>query len=458
MTTNDFDYYLPEELIAQTPLEKRDSSRLLVLDRKTGEIEHKHFYDIIDYLNEGDTLVLNDTKVLPARLIGVKEETNAPTQIIGATCLFMINLANNKILTCFYGVSYPFQIHARAFDPSNNFSELTDMFQYINGDISGYTTVGPYISAVSNLDKKKAFLYFIEEGLPFWLIFDYENNFSSLTKGNDAGLVGYYPKNKMYYFRETNEIVVFSSINSCKVYIIVFNNDFSVKGKNIFNPEGCYNNYLFSIYFNGEYYVLISDSSNPNDNKNFKKNLTEFEVETSNTEEPNTISIESTILKTNPIIKTQISETTIIKEDNPTIEIAETTIIKTDNPTTIPNISKTDYISQNIENYSNNKKCKTSSIESSIYDLCITCNSEEGYYPVEIEDNTLFHGFTECYNNDTKPINFYFDNSDQKYKPCYETCLTCDKSGNEINNNCLTCATNFRKKLEYLESNNCVPI
>ena len=82
MTTNDFDYYLPEELIAQTPLEKRDSSRLLVLDRKTGEIEHKHFYDIIDYLNEGDTLVLNDTKVLPARLIGVKEETNAVIEIL----------------------------------------------------------------------------------------------------------------------------------------------------------------------------------------------------------------------------------------------------------------------------------------------------------------------------------------------------------------------------------------
>ena len=69
-------------MIAQTPLEKRDSSRLLVLDKQTGEIEHKHFTDIINYLNEGDTLVLNDTKVLPARLIGVKEETNAVIEIL----------------------------------------------------------------------------------------------------------------------------------------------------------------------------------------------------------------------------------------------------------------------------------------------------------------------------------------------------------------------------------------
>ena len=82
MKLTDFDYYLPEELIAQTPLKKRDSSRLLVLDKKTGEIEHKHFYDIIDYLKKGDTLVLNDTKVLPARLIGIKEETNAIIEIL----------------------------------------------------------------------------------------------------------------------------------------------------------------------------------------------------------------------------------------------------------------------------------------------------------------------------------------------------------------------------------------
>ncbi len=82
MKVEDFDYYLPEKLIAQTPLEKRDASRLMVLDKKTGRIEHKHFYDIINYLEEGDTLVLNDTKVLPARLIGEKEETKAVIEIL----------------------------------------------------------------------------------------------------------------------------------------------------------------------------------------------------------------------------------------------------------------------------------------------------------------------------------------------------------------------------------------
>ena len=70
MNKSDFDFYLPEELIAQTPLEKRDTSRLLHLDKQTGEIEHKHFYDIKQYLHAGDCLVLNDSRVLPARLIG----------------------------------------------------------------------------------------------------------------------------------------------------------------------------------------------------------------------------------------------------------------------------------------------------------------------------------------------------------------------------------------------------
>ena len=74
MKTHDFWYDLPEELIAQTPLEKRDSSRLLVLNRQTGALEHKHFFDVIDYLKPGDCLVMNDSRVLPARLLG-----NRPT-------------------------------------------------------------------------------------------------------------------------------------------------------------------------------------------------------------------------------------------------------------------------------------------------------------------------------------------------------------------------------------------
>ena len=78
----DFYFDLPEELIAQTPLEDRSSSRLMVMDRESGEIEHKHFRDITEYLNEGDCLVLNETKVLPARLIGARKDTGTKVEVL----------------------------------------------------------------------------------------------------------------------------------------------------------------------------------------------------------------------------------------------------------------------------------------------------------------------------------------------------------------------------------------
>lgn len=82
MKKSDFYYDLPERLIAQDPLKKRSDSRLMVLDRKTGAISHRHFRDITEYLHPGDCLVINDTKVIPARLVGVKEETGASVEVL----------------------------------------------------------------------------------------------------------------------------------------------------------------------------------------------------------------------------------------------------------------------------------------------------------------------------------------------------------------------------------------
>ena len=82
MKTHDFYYDLPKERIAQTPVEPRDHSRLLVMDRFTGKMEHRHFYDIVDYLHPGDLLVINDSRVLPARLYGYKEDTGAHMELL----------------------------------------------------------------------------------------------------------------------------------------------------------------------------------------------------------------------------------------------------------------------------------------------------------------------------------------------------------------------------------------
>ena len=82
MNTADFDFHLPEELIAQTPLEKRDASKLLIVNRETGAMQDKHFHSIIDMLKPGDALVMNDTRVLPARLYGQKEETGGHVELL----------------------------------------------------------------------------------------------------------------------------------------------------------------------------------------------------------------------------------------------------------------------------------------------------------------------------------------------------------------------------------------
>ena len=97
MKTSDFDYDLPEELIAQTPVEPRNSSRLMVLPRNGGEIEHKHFYDLPEFLKPGDCLVLNNTRVLPARLYGTREDTGAVVEFV------LLRQHGNKLWECLAG-------------------------------------------------------------------------------------------------------------------------------------------------------------------------------------------------------------------------------------------------------------------------------------------------------------------------------------------------------------------
>ena len=97
MKLSDFDFDLPEELIAQHPVDRRDQSRLLVLHKNTGEIEHRHFFDIIDYLHPGDVLVRNNSKVIPARLFGVKADTGAKVEVL------ILKIGQDDICECLCG-------------------------------------------------------------------------------------------------------------------------------------------------------------------------------------------------------------------------------------------------------------------------------------------------------------------------------------------------------------------
>ena len=108
MKTKDFDYELPEELIAQTPLEKRDESRLMCLDKETGAISHRHFYELPEFLKPGDCLILNNSRVLPARRLGQRLRTLAMIVLIplGLAAIFLASYA----LTCILNGASPNEV------------------------------------------------------------------------------------------------------------------------------------------------------------------------------------------------------------------------------------------------------------------------------------------------------------------------------------------------------------
>ena len=101
MKTVDFYYDLPKELIAQTPLEPRDSSKMMVLSKEDGSILHKHFYDVVDMLNDGDCLILNDSRVLPARIYGIKQPTGARVEFLLLKILMLCSTSSTAV------TSYP---------------------------------------------------------------------------------------------------------------------------------------------------------------------------------------------------------------------------------------------------------------------------------------------------------------------------------------------------------------
>lgn len=153
MKTQDFDFYLPEKLIAQTPLEKRSESKLMVINRDNLTLDHKHFYDVLDYFKAGDVLVLNNTRVIPARLFGIKEETGAHVE-----CLIL--KTTGDIIECLVGNSKVVKVGTKIVFKENVLSavclEKRDqgicIFQFIYEGIlmekleeCGQTPLPPYI-------------------------------------------------------------------------------------------------------------------------------------------------------------------------------------------------------------------------------------------------------------------------------------------------------------------------
>ena len=374
-----------------TPYKKQENNIYYIISFKDDinkKIILNHFkFNIKSLLNKIENLKIYNIKI--------KQTNKSPDNIIGSNCLFVFSpLLKDTILACIYIVSLPFEIHIRTFDPKNNFNEIKNGFHYFIENSSFFKKKASYISALStNLDNKKIFIYFVYEGCPFWLTFDFEKNvFSNYKKYKNVELDGDYFLNKIFYFKEKHEIVAISKVkNNCQVYIFIFNLEYELKYKGIFNQSIFNNNNFFTIFFNKNKTVIVNDNINIDTNE---KNLTIKDIRH------------------------------LQGEDN--------------------------------ENLLGDPKCKTSNNQSSEKNLCTECNTEKGYKAVELKNNSLFGGFYECFNETTKPKNFYYNETIGKYKICYETCETCDGDGTYENNHCLTCANNHIKKPGINGTKNCV--
>lgn len=156
MKTHDFFYDLPEDLIAQTPLEKRDTSRLMLLDRATGQVRHKHFYDILDYLNPGDCLVMNDSRVLPARLLG-----HRPTG--GAVEVLLLRDLGNKSWECLCKPGRKMQVGNEVIFGNGELTAVVKEVQETGNRVVEFRFEGIFLEVLEQLGKMPLPPYIKEE-------------------------------------------------------------------------------------------------------------------------------------------------------------------------------------------------------------------------------------------------------------------------------------------------------
>ena len=394
----------------------------------TQEINGAH-YGLTPYKKEGDKLIFiisyKDKDSL--RIVIDKYEYNLQTininktkdisiqinsgNLKGVYCLFMKQSFSdsNEILTCFYAISN--EIFTQSFDPREDFNELENLKYSRKIELFLYPPL--YINAVTNNNKIKALIYLVCDTKPFWMTFDFQNKFTKENQEFENGLAFDIYKHKIFYFQQKNEFIAASFMDQCKFFIMVFNNQFNLEYKGTISIKNdCSYSDSFSIYNDGSNYTIIAGYNGKSSTyKSFSEEFETMEIYTNDEQ--------TQIIKSSDIENTENIENTVISENN---------------------------------------KCSEETVESKKYNLCKSCNTAQNYHPAEFKNNSFLHGFLECYNDISKPINFYFDSSDNKYKPCYETCRTCSQEGNGDINNCIECAINHIKKPGYpdIPSTNCV--
>ena len=444
-------------------------------------ISFKLIYCKFDINSPNSNYIIRDIGISPTIEDESQNQGVSLGKISGARCLFLFHSTLNKdLLVCFYSLSFPLQIQVRVFGPDNNFNELSEYFKLCQPTTQFYAAPSNF-DVVTDKQKKIAHIILVDQ-YSYLMTYDFENDFGEPLAITDNSFRVGYIYNKFFYFSQTNEYILAGiSYNLCQIYLINFYSNFTIKYEGLVDPfnnySDCNNPNTFSMMFyenkysiaignNGNSRILIGKVDeigiiefieNPITNYNLGNEDSQTNIQTTeitNIKTTELTNIPTTVIHTTEttIIHTTIMHTTEII-DIPTTEIHTTEI------TIIPTNEKT-YIKESEYNPNIiilNNKCKKATQESLEYNLCIECNNEKNYFSVINPNSEYFHGFVECYNDNTKPTNFYLDRNDNKYKPCFETCSTCEIGGDEYIHNCLTCSINYIKKPETPGTTNCVP-
>ena len=335
--------------------------------------------------------------------IEIKSESPNLYETSDPRCHFLF-ISSKKVLVCSYYAQSPCEVQTRVFDPNDDFNEIESYLKYVG------TEYIFYFNTIPNEEKDKLFILILIGYSPYSIIYDF-NRLSGpkklLTQEDNKANANY--KNRLVYFPETNEYFYVSNRwGNTHIPIIILYGNFRLKEYGEFDASK-YNG-VFQVkaacpLYDGKDYYLIFD----NENILFYGKLGNLTI----------CEIESEEIETQSPILTTIIETTL------------------------PSFTK-------------NIKCKTATYESAIYDLCIECDNNNGYYSAQYSDNSFLHGFLECYNMDNKPSNLFFDNSNKIFRQCYKTCKTCIGVGDYNTNNCLICDDNYIKQPDIPDTTNCV--
>ena len=379
---------LPEmtslENIKIIPYKEEENNLLYIISYKTASKQFGFNYYKFDLIHKKNSLI--KIKILDMlKNPGKINTSNA--NIFGSSCLFMKNLVDEDVFTCFLGVAFPAEIQVRTFSIKNDEFEEKNNYKYLIGqyEIENFNL----ISAIPNEQKDSSIIYFYKNKILSKINFDFVKGLSSPnTVKIDVNLPDEYWKLESEIMKESKESIFSSRLYwaNCKSYMIFFNSNFSLTNKGFISHDNkCANLLSYSKFFKDNKYSLNVDSLNNNK--------------------------------------------ILVRKKRSLAGSAAT----------VP------------------EKCKQDSTgysdESISFNLCLLCDNSNGYYRVYDPNKTIYDngkGFVQCFNESTKK-NFYLDKSESStdqtkwvYKPCYETCESCNEGGDAYDHKCESCALRYK--------------